>query len=148
MNKINIHTILRSLANTHPRSWLLAGFLIVYVGYFIHPIFFSSPKMQFPAYVPVMQTIGGDLSQILGYSKAWAILKSTPYVGENPYPPFVAIFFAPFLSIPFLGAYKIVVWLSLISFVLSILFLTTQFRNESGFASIFIFVFLIVETTY
>jgi hypothetical protein len=112
------------------------------VLYFIHPIFFSSQTMQFPTYVPVMQTIGGDLSQILGYSESWAVLKDTPYVGENPYPPFVVIFFAPFLGIPFSLAYKLIVVFSLTSYVLSILLLANQYKNDSSFASVFFFVTL------
>ena len=110
MIKINIQKILRLLSDTRPQVWLFAGFLIVYVLYFIIPIFFSSQVMQFPTYVPVMRTIGGDLSQILDYSKSWAILRDTPYIGENPYPPFVAVFFTPFLFIPFSLAYKFIVF--------------------------------------
>ncbi|HNE03620.1 MAG TPA: glycosyltransferase family 87 protein, partial [Anaerolineales bacterium] len=141
MIKINIQKILRLLSDTRPQVWLFAGFLIVYVLYFIIPIFFSSQVMQFPTYVPVMRTIGGDLSQILDYSKSWAILRDTPYIGENPYPPFVAVFFTPFLFIPFSLAYKFIVFLSLLFFVLGIVFLTVQFKNDSNFPFIFSFVF-------
>ena len=41
MIKINIQKILRLLSDTRPQVWLFAGFLIVYVLYFIIPIFFS-----------------------------------------------------------------------------------------------------------
>lgn len=140
MSKVNIRAILRFLANTQPRSWILAGFLIVYISFFIYPIFFSSQTMQFPAYIPVMKIIGGDLDQILGYSKPWALFGDSPYVGENPYPPFVAVFFAPFLLLPFSSAYRIIVLLGLISFILGIYFLTAQFKDRSGFASVFFFV--------
>lgn len=140
MRKVNLQALLRFFANTHPRLWILAGFLIVYVSFFVYPIFFSSQAMQFPVYLPATQTIGGDLSQILDYSKSWAILKDTPYIGENPYPPFAAMFFAPFLFIPFSLAYKIIILFGLLSFVLGIFFLTSQFKDKGGFAYVFFFV--------
>lgn len=140
MSKIYTQSLLRFLANTQPRSWIIAGFLIVYLSFFVYPIFFSSQTMQFPDYIPVMKIIGGDLDQILGYSKPWAFLGDSPYVGENPYPPFVAMFFAPFLFIPFSWAYRIIVLLSLLSFILGVFFLTAQFRETSGFASVFFFI--------
>lgn len=140
MSKINIQSMLRFLANTQPRYWILAGFLIVYLPFFVYPIFFSSQTMQFPDYIPVMKIIGGDLDQILGYSKPWAYFGDTPYVGENPYPPFVAMFFAPFLFIPFSWAYRIIVLLSLLSFFLGVFFLTSQFKENSNFASVLFFI--------
>ena len=140
MSKGNIQTLLRILANSNPRSWILAGFLIVYISFFVYPIFFSTQTMQFPDYIPVMKIIGGDLDQILGYSKPWALLKDSPYVGENPYPPFVAMFFAPFLLLPFSWAYRIIVLLSLTTFILGIYFLTAKFKENSSFATVFFFV--------
>lgn len=140
MTKTNIQGLLRFFADTHPQWWILSGFLIVYISFFVYPIFFSSQTMQFPVYLPAAQTIGGDLSQILDYSESWAILKSTPYIGENPYPPFVAMFFVPFLFVPFSLAYKIIVLFGILSFIFGILFLTSNFKDKGGFASVFFFV--------
>jgi len=114
MNKPKIQFIL----NISPLKWVLLGFLISYLFFFIRPIFFSSNTMQFLIYVPAINPIGIDLKQILSYSESWFIFKHTPYIGGNLYPPLATIFFTPFLFINFSLAYKFVTLVSVFCYIM------------------------------
>lgn len=48
-----------------PLVWVMLGFSLSYLLFFIRPIFFSSPEMLFPRYVPAVDPIGVDLNNTL-----------------------------------------------------------------------------------
>ncbi len=50
--------------------WLAFG--IVYLAFFVEPVFLFSREMQFFAYVPAQNPIGLDLTKLVGYGQAWA----------------------------------------------------------------------------
>ncbi len=98
-------------------TWVFLGFLVVYLLFFIRPIFFSAPTMQFFKYLPAEKSIGVDLGQILSYSRSWFIDKQSPYIGNNLYPPLASVLFTPLLFVSFASAYRIITLITLAGFV-------------------------------
>lgn len=108
----------------NPLTWIFIGFSVVYLVFFIYPVFLNSAGvMRFFTYVPPGDSIGGDLRQMLSYSRNWYVHNGTPYVGDNLYPPMAAALFAPLLSVQFLTAFKIVTGLSILSYAFLAFFL-------------------------
>lgn len=108
--------------------WIVTGFLISFLLFFIKPIFFSSTIMQFPEYIQTIDPIGYDLKQMRSYSESLFINTQTPYIGNNLYPPLASVLFGPFLFLTFTDSYKI---LSLITFF-AFVFLPFLLRPEKG----------------
>ena len=96
--------------------WFLLTFLAVFLVLFIRPIFFKDTSMQFPRYVPAQETIGWDFKDRLDFSKALFLEKKSPYLDSNYYPPFVTIFFAPFIFIEYFTAYRILTIINVFCF--------------------------------
>ncbi len=93
---------------------MLAGFLIIYFVFFICPVFLNSKhNMEFFKYVSAINPIGVDLKQMLSYSESWFMLKQTPYIGANLYPPLATVLFTPLLFVDFATAYTMIVVVNL-----------------------------------
>lgn len=119
--------------------WVIVGFLISYILFFIKPVFFFSNEMQFPEYIQKIVPIGYDLKQLLSYSESLFANKQTPYIGNNLYPPLVSIIFSPLLLINLSIAYKIMTLLTIVSFIIPFLFFKKD-KSNSFFYWVFIFV--------
>lgn len=98
--------------------WVLLGFFISYLFFFVRPIFFSGQEMKFFNYVPTINPIGIDLKQMLSYSETWIIDGQSPYIGNNLYPPLACVLFAPFLTLNFYWTFIIVSLATLFCYVL------------------------------
>ena len=134
MIKSRFQSLYQFVLNISSFNWVLLGFLISYLLFFVRPIFFSAQVMQFFEYVPALDSIGLDLEAMLSYSDSWFITKQTPYIGNNLYPPLASVLFTPLLSVEFSFAFRIVTLASLllyvsITFVLPII--TSREKNVS-----------------
>jgi Glycosyltransferase family 87 len=115
---INCSPNLNSGSSSSTFIIIFIGFLITYLLFFIWPIFLNSEHfMTFFKYVPRFNPIGIDLKQMLSYSESWFILKQTPYIGQNLYPPLASVFFTPLLMVDFPTAYAIIVILNVACFI-------------------------------
>lgn len=113
--------ILDWIANWKAITWVLLGFSVSFVFFFVKPIFFSPVEaMQFFRYIPILEKIGigADLRTTIWYAKLWVVNGYSPYVGGGTFPPLAHVFFAPLLSIEFPLAYQIFTFITLLSFVL------------------------------
>ena len=84
--------------------WVLVGFTVVYVAFFLSPVFFNAERSMwyFNRYVPNTNPIGGDIRDILNYVHQWLILDQSPYGGDLfAYPPLDLILFAPLLLVDY-----------------------------------------------
>jgi len=108
MKKERFREILQHRLYIAPMTWVLLGFLISYLCFFVRPAFLTSPKMVFFEYIPPGDSIGVDLQQMLGYSESWFVFKKTPYIGANLYPPLTSLIFLPLTRVDFSLAYKII----------------------------------------
>lgn len=142
MSKPRIQSLLQLILNTPSLTWILLGFLISYLLFFVRPIFFSSQVMQFPKYVPGINPIGVDLKQMLSYSESWFIAKQTPYIGANLYPPLASVLFAPLLTVKFSLAYKIVTLVNVLFYVLITLVLPLRIGKARQVSSLLMLFFI------
>jgi hypothetical protein len=142
MKKPGFPALFQRLLNMPFLVWVVAGFFISYLFFFIQPIFLSSNIMQFPQYIKIMTPIGGDLQQYLGFSTAWFVNRTSPYIGTNIYPPLESVFFVPLLYVKFSVAYKIILLLDVLSYTLLTLVLPLLISKARRVTSLIVLVFI------
>jgi hypothetical protein len=130
------------ILKTSPIPWVLLGFFISYLLFFVRPIFLSSQFMQFPEYVPAKGFIGEDLGQMLSYSESWFIFKQSPYIGMNLYPPLASVLFTPLLGFEFSAAYQIVTLVNVFFYMLLTLVLPLRIGKEKQVTSLLMLFFI------
>lgn len=121
--------------------WVLVGFLIVFLLYFVHPMFFGNSRKfaYFVGYLPALDPIGNDLNY---NTQAIALLlqgKSPYELAYQFYPPLYHIVFAPVLILDAQGKYFLMTWLTLLSYGLLFFLL---WRKKAGSHGVFLFFFL------
>lgn len=91
--------------------WILLGFLVSYLLFFIIPVFLNSEhEMKFFSYIPTIDPIGIDLKQTTDISKAWFI----DHNKENlAFPPIAHLFFTPFSMLAHSNAYIVITIITL-----------------------------------
>ena len=98
--------------------FVLLGFLVSYLLFFICPVFLNSTHlMQHYAVVPRETPIGIDLQSALDHCKEVFITKTNPYTGSSLFPPLTYIIFGPFLAVDLSTAYLIITIISLICYI-------------------------------
>jgi len=142
MNRTRIQLLSGRIWNAPLSAWVLLGFLISYLFFFIRPVLFSAPVMQFFRYVPAVDPIGIDLKQMLSYSQSWFVDKQTPYIGRNLYPPLASVLFTPLLFVKFSWAYKIVTLINLFCYVMITFVFPLWISKEKQVSSLLMLVFI------
>jgi len=103
-NKIDIKkwggNLVEQVINLPIIVWVLIGFLVCYLLFFVSPIFLNDTlRMKyFLNYLPDRFPIGNDLIAVLGLAKDWFSEGKSPFSIQF-YPPFTYIFFAPLLLV-------------------------------------------------
>jgi len=122
------------LLNLEPMVWILLGFLVTFIFFFIIPVFLNpSTAMKFYQYIPVLTPIGHDFRDIVTSSYTWFHFGTVP---TTLYPPFTLLFFAPFTLADYGIGYKILVGMILACYLLTALFLPKRMndhKNSSAF---------------
>ncbi len=120
-------------------DWVLLGFLISYLLFFISPIFFHTNVMQFYHGVPAAEHIGIDLKQTLSFSLNW-VTADRPNPVRGNYPPLAGLLFSPLLGLKFPIAFRIVTWISVLAYIVVVLILAPKMsadRPRSSLPAIF-----------
>jgi len=139
-NLERVEKLLKNALNTSPVTWVILGFSISYLLFFVFPIFMSAQVMQFPMYLPAIDPIGIDLDQMLFYSESLFIRKQTPYVGSNLYPPLASILFGPLLTISISMAYRIITLINVFCFaIITYLFPLKTSKNKKASSLLILF---------
>jgi hypothetical protein len=108
----------KNLASSSSLKYVLAGFLITYLLFFICPVFLNSAHlMQYYAVVPRETPIGIDLKQALSHSEELFIAKTSPYTGSSLFPPLTYILFGPLLAVDLPKGYLIITIISIICYI-------------------------------
>ena len=103
------------LLNLPLLTWVLLGFLITFILFFICPVFLnSSSRMDFSQYILTLTPIGHDFRDIVSYSYTWFSFGIIP---PTLYPPLTLIFFAPFTFVSYEIGYEILVGIILICYL-------------------------------
>jgi Glycosyltransferase family 87 len=97
-----IRGLMAQILNLPVIAWVLIGFLIVYILFFVSPLFLNHTfRMKyFITYLPDKFPIGNDLITVLDLMKGWFFEGKSPYTLQF-YPPFTYIFFAPLLLVDY-----------------------------------------------
>jgi hypothetical protein len=142
MTRSKIHLQLVRILNAPLLAWVSLGFLTSYLLFFIYPIFFSAQVMNFFRYVQTVNPIGLDLRLMLSYSESWFIVKQTPYIGSNLYPPLASILFTPLLFTDFSWAYRIVTLVSVFCYTIMTFVMPLRTGREGKATPLLILIFI------
>ncbi len=113
----------RNLASSSPLMYVLAGFLVTYMIFFICPVFLNSDHlMRFYAGVPRETPIGADFKTEISHCEELFITKTSPYTGNSLFPPLTYVIFGPFLAVDLNTGYFIITIISIICYILTFLF--------------------------
>ncbi|HET9280257.1 MAG TPA: glycosyltransferase 87 family protein, partial [Flavitalea sp.] len=121
--------------------WVLTGFLIIFLVYFVRPMFFDSSQKfsYFVDYLPALNPIGNDLNYNTQAITLWLQGKSPYELGYHFYPPLYHVVFAPILLFGAREKYVLMTGLTLLSF--GLLFFLLWRKNASSHG-VFVFFFL------
>ncbi|MCX6080348.1 MAG: glycosyltransferase 87 family protein [Chloroflexi bacterium] len=99
--------------------WVVAGFLLAYLLFFIAPMFLNS-RLQFQyfyRYLPDTVNLGVDLRQNTHYTRQWLVEGKSPYADNFMFfPPFINLFLAPLLLLGYPTAYYFLLGLEILSY--------------------------------
>ncbi len=126
-------------------TWVLVGFVIVYLAFFLYPVFLNS-KLQMVyinRFLPNTSLIGSDIRVIMEYVRGWLVLGHSPYYDQFIiYPPLALVFFAPLVLIGFPANFLLITCLTLASYILIALILPlamTGTRDKVVLSTLFLF---------
>jgi hypothetical protein len=137
--KKQIHDLVSRVLDFPIVTWVLIGFLLIYLLQFI-ALLFMSPNLQmryFTAYIPNMELIGNDLGEMMGLIRGWITENQSPYSFERFYPPLTYIIFAPLLLIKdYLRLYQLFTLFTFFSYCFLTLLLPLKIieRKHAGLA--------------
>ncbi len=129
-----VRNFIEQVINLPVITWVLIGFLIIYVLFFVWPMFFNSTlRMNYlRLYVPDRYPIGGDLIAVLESLQGWFSENQSPYTFQF-YPPFTFTFFAPLLLIDnYSVLYKLFTLFTIVSYCLLTLILPTKIVDKKN----------------
>jgi hypothetical protein len=99
----------KRLEDPPPIVWIMLGFALSYIFFFIRPVFFSGPKMDtLGMLVPIITPIGADLRQTLAAVRELITAGVSPYSGEIAYPPLTHLLLSPLLLLTPPAQYAVV----------------------------------------
>lgn len=121
--------------------WVLAGFFIAYLLFFVWPMFME-PSLRityFSRYLPDRLPIGSDLIIILDLAKEWFTENQSPYRIQF-YPPFTYMFFAPLLLVDhYPTLYKFFTLFMVISYCFLTLVLPAKMTDKKNIPLVVLF---------
>lgn len=139
--KKQIHNFVEQILNLPIIVWVLIGFLLVYVLFFISPMFLNNTlRMRyFNAYLPDRFPIGNDLKEVFDVTKGWYSKGVSPYLVQF-YPPFTYVFFAPLLLVSdYPSLFMAFTLFSVISYVFLTLVLSIKMAGMKNLSMVLLF---------
>jgi hypothetical protein len=127
-------------------TWVLLGFFITFLAFFIVPIFFdTSQRMQFDHYLPAVLPIGTDFRKTVSSSFAWI---HSQVVSDIVYPASTLIFFLPFTLLDYETGYKILALITLLCYVLMTLNLPQRINRQMDVSALSMLIFITGLVSY
>jgi len=125
---------LNRILDLPPIFWVVTTFLVLYLLFFISPMFFSKIKIQyFVKYVPDAWTtrLGFDIETTVTYIGDWLTNGISPYSdGTIPYTPLTLALFTPFIILGYPDYFKLLTIITLASYTLAIFILPLYFLQN------------------
>ena len=146
--KFAIHPLTGERVPVWLGNYVLAGYAVSFWLFFVIPTFLNSAHaMAFFYYVPAMNPIGEDLRQMLSYSNSLFLNKSTPYIGQNLYPPLASVVFIPLLFVKFVDAYYFITLINFLCIIL-IAYIIPYLIGNKKISELSMFIFAISFFAY
>lgn len=122
-------------------TWVLAGFLLVYVLFFIFPAFFNATSRiyYFDHYLPDKYPIGNDFLYSTGALKEWLAGRNPYSLTAHYYPPLYHIIFAPFLLLGYPNNFYLITSITLASLFLTGFILPICMKKEANLTVLLFF---------
>ena len=116
---------------------LIATFLLLYILFFISPLFLTEIHIQyFQKYIPNAWTpyIGFDVEMTVSHINAWLSEGVSPYAdGIVPYTPFALALFTPFIILGYPAYYSVLTLITVFSYVVSVFWLPLYFLRKKEY---------------
>jgi len=117
--------------------WLITTFLLLYILFFISPIFLTETHIQyFQKYIPNAWTpyIGFDVEMTVSHINTWLTDGVSPYAdGIVPYTPFALALFTPFIILGYPTYYKVLTLITILSYAVSVFWLPLYFLRKKEY---------------
>ena len=134
------------LLNLPLLTWVLLGFFITFLSFFVGPVFFDpSQSMQFNQYILVLSPIGSDFRIIVSAASDWLHTGAIP---ATLYPPITLLFFSPFTFLDYGAGYKAVVLLILLCYILVTSILPQWFNGSKSISALAVLIFITGLVSY
>ena len=111
-----VQSITQRILDLPVSVWVLVGFAIVYVAFYLSPVFFNAERSlwYFNRYIPDKNPIGVDIQAIMRYIQDWLLSGQSPYAdGFIAYPPLALVLFSPLMLIGYPAFYFVMTALTL-----------------------------------
>lgn len=138
------------LLNLAPTAWVVVGFLIIYLLFFLFPVFFNSEHIiwYFGKFLPNSIPIGWDIRATLDYINNWLVFNVSPFHdGAIAYPPLLMVLFAPFLLFGYPNYFYLLTIANVLFYIGSTLLLPLSYNRWQN-ASLIFFVFALGLFSY
>jgi hypothetical protein len=129
---------LSKITGTSILFWVLATFLVVYISFFLLPVFFSRLQIQYlTKYIPdtYVTHIGFDIEAIVSRIENWLRTSQSPYAdGFIAYPPLTIAIFSTFSLIGYPAYFKLIVGVTVLAYFVAVLIIPWSLvpeRNRS-----------------
>ena len=130
----SLRAMLRWVQNLPPLTWLILGFLFIFMLWIIFPMFFNDiHRMKyFLRYIPDKFPLGLDFNYSTGVIQMWLSGRNMYDLDIHLYPPLYAVVFAPILLLNYPESYFFISTATLVFFLLPFfLFRSVAKRNFS-----------------
>ena len=142
MSKPTPDSLMQRVRGAPYLAWVLAGFAISYLLFFLIPVFFRLTADYGP-FIPVWGPLHAvDLRMVIAESKEWLVVGHSPYLGRNLYPPATYALFAPLILMDFSVAYTMVTLLTGLAYVWTVLVLPAREGHTGIDSAVLMLVFL------
>ena len=136
-----VYDLVNQTLNLPVIVWLLIGFLVIYILFFISPLFLNTTlKLNYlDKYLPERFPIGNDLVALTDLIRAWFLDHRSPYPAQF-YPPLTYLLFSPLLLVgDYATLYKVFTVSSLASYILLTLLLPAKIVETKKFSIVLLF---------
>lgn len=136
-----IKKIFRQVPDWPLITWVLAGFLLAYILFFIFPAFFNATSRlyYFDHYLPDKYPIGSDFLYSTDALKEWLAGRNPYSLPLHFYPPLYHIIFAPILLLGYPNGFYLITLLTLTSLLLTTFILPVCMKKEANLAVLLFF---------
>jgi hypothetical protein len=121
--------------------WILTGFLVVYILFFIFPVYFNTDLRMFYLYryIPDRYPAGSDMLYNTSAITEWLQGKNPYGIGGHFYPPLYHIVFSPLLLLGYPNNFYLMTAITILSFIVMGFVLPMAFKKGAGISVLVFF---------